>query len=270
LPTKPVTPGVLRTTPQEEVHAHQHVAGELVLADGLAVAVLDLDDLFLGHLGLVDVVLDVERDGALLQVGLHPVLVARVGVDDVPLAGGEPELLAEGGDRVDLDLVRLGDLGVGLLERLDGRGLLVGDDGHRGLLGGDAGELVGGQDLVLLAVGVVDDLLGGVVSLGPRRRVLLRSVDRLDGFIGLGGLGGVVRVGLRHVGCFFLEMTARRINDTDSTVAERPDSGGQGRPGGGTQRPTGGVPVGPRRLRIRRRRWWRAWRSRCRGRTPAP
>jgi hypothetical protein len=211
LPTKPVTPGVLRIVGQ--VHAHQDIAGELVLTDGLAVAVLDLDDLFLRHLGLVDVVLDVERDRALLQVGLHPVLVPGVGVDDVPLAGGEPQLLAERGDGVDLDLVVLGDLGLGLFGRLDSRGLLVRDDGQRRLLGGPAGCVVGLLGLVVVPIGVVDDLLGGVVGLGPRRRVLLRSVDRLHGLVSLGGLSGVGRVGLRHVGCFFLEMKGGSVPD---------------------------------------------------------
>ena len=37
-----------------EVHADEHVAGELVALDLLALSLLDLDDLFLRHLDVVD------------------------------------------------------------------------------------------------------------------------------------------------------------------------------------------------------------------------
>ncbi len=94
-----------------QVHPDQHVAGELVRADHLALAVLDLDDLLLRDLDLEDVVLHVQRAGAALQVGLHPVLVAGVGVDDVPVAGGAAQRVAELLDGVDGSAVDLGVLG---------------------------------------------------------------------------------------------------------------------------------------------------------------
>ena len=70
-----------------ELHADQDVAGQHLAVDLLALAVLDLGDLFGGHLDLEDVVADVEVLHAGLEVGLHLVLVAGVGVDDVPVAG---------------------------------------------------------------------------------------------------------------------------------------------------------------------------------------
>src|SRR3712207_4308692 len=54
-----------------EVHADEQVAGQLLPVDLGALAVLDLGDLFGGHLDLEDVVLHVERLDARLQVGLR-------------------------------------------------------------------------------------------------------------------------------------------------------------------------------------------------------
>jgi hypothetical protein len=88
-----VTPGVWRTT--DQLHAHEHVTRNAHAGDHLALAVLDLDDIFHRHLDLVDVLLDLERRLALLDVGLHLALETGVGVDDVPLALEDAQLGAE-------------------------------------------------------------------------------------------------------------------------------------------------------------------------------
>lgn len=242
------TGGVAHDAPglRGEVHPDQDVAGELVLADGLAVAVLDLDDLLLRHLGLEDVVLDVQGDGALLQVLLHAVLVTRVGVDHVPLAGGGAQLLAELGDRVDLGLLLGGLLGLlGALVLGDGLlgdvlvlglvGLLVQRGGLGGLIGLGLVERLG---LVLVTVHGVHDLLGG---LGVGGTVSQRSRVQLGGDIRLAdGLVGVVQGDSDTVAASFLEMVKmarsgplrrraalagaqekrlRDFNSTESTVA---------------------------------------------------
>src|SRR6187200_2140460 len=84
-PTKPVTDGVCRTPDQD-------VAGENGALDDLALPVLDLGYLLGGDHDLVDVVLHVQRGGAVLEVRPDPVLHAVVGVDDVPLARLGPQL----------------------------------------------------------------------------------------------------------------------------------------------------------------------------------
>ena len=57
-------------------------------------------DLCGGHLDLEDVVLHVQGLDAALEVGLHLVLVAGVGVHHVPVAGQQPQLGLERADRV--------------------------------------------------------------------------------------------------------------------------------------------------------------------------
>ena len=102
-PTKPVTDGrVPHGGPGlvGEVHADQDVPGQDGALDHLALAVLDLRDLLGGDHDLVDVVLHVEGDDAVLEVGLHPVLHAGVGVHDEPVAGLGPQLAAELLERV--------------------------------------------------------------------------------------------------------------------------------------------------------------------------
>src|SRR3954468_18364280 len=94
-----------------ELHPDQQVAGQDLAVDLRALAVLDLGDLFGGHLDLIDVVLDVQGLDAGLEVGLHLVLVARVGVHDVPVAGRDPQRLAHRLGRVQLGLVLRGELG---------------------------------------------------------------------------------------------------------------------------------------------------------------
>ena len=110
-PTKPVTPGVLRTADQDgvvELHPDQDVAGQHLALDLLALAVLDLGDLFGRHLDLEDEVLHVQGLDPGLEVGLDLVLVAGVGVHDVPVAGRAAQRGAQLRDRVDLDLLGLG------------------------------------------------------------------------------------------------------------------------------------------------------------------
>src|SRR5215472_4922376 len=84
-----------------ELHPDEDVAGEHLLRDLLPLAALDLHHLVHGDLDLEDVVLHVQRLDAAFQVGLHPVLISRVGVDHVPLARQSPELLGVPGDRVE-------------------------------------------------------------------------------------------------------------------------------------------------------------------------
>src|SRR6478735_5347567 len=94
--------GVAHDSPRlvGELHAHQHVTGELVALAGLALAVLDLGEVLLRNLDLEDVVLHVEGVDPALQVRLHALLVAGIGVDDVPVAERGDHRLAELGDRV--------------------------------------------------------------------------------------------------------------------------------------------------------------------------
>ena len=87
-----------------EVHADEDVAGDPDALDDLALRVLDLHDLLHGDLHLVDEVLHVEALAAVLEVRLHAVLVARVGVDDVPVAQLAAQLRLERGDRVLVDV----------------------------------------------------------------------------------------------------------------------------------------------------------------------
>ena len=91
------TPGLIG-----QVHSHQDVSGELVAADVLALAGFDLRDLLHRDLDLEDVVLHVQGLTAGFEVGLDPVLVAGVGVHDVPVARRHAHLLAERLDRIDV------------------------------------------------------------------------------------------------------------------------------------------------------------------------
>ncbi len=117
----PTKPGDRRGVPHRgpglvgEVHPDQHVAGENGALDHLALPVLDLGDLLGGDHDLVDVVLHVEGDDAVLEVGLHPVLHAGVGVHHEPVARLGPQLATERLQRV-----------LGLVDRRLG-GLLRGD-----------------------------------------------------------------------------------------------------------------------------------------------
>ena len=95
-----------------EFHAHEHVARDAHTADLLALAVLDLDDVFHRHLGLEDELFEVEADGTVLKVLLDAVLVACVGVDDVPVTFLHAQLRLELLGRV--DLVGCGTVFVGL------------------------------------------------------------------------------------------------------------------------------------------------------------
>ena len=88
-PTNPVTPGVWRITDQESSSrsaAAQQVAGEDLFLDGDLLAALELDDVLHRDDHLVDAVLHVHRGDPALEVRLHLVLVAGVGVHDEPAA----------------------------------------------------------------------------------------------------------------------------------------------------------------------------------------
>ena len=100
-PTNPVTPGrVADAVPALVVHlaAHEEVAGEDLLLDGLLATVLELVDLFHGDDDLVDLVLHVHALDASSEVGRDLLLVARLGVHDVPLARAGPGVV----DRIDV------------------------------------------------------------------------------------------------------------------------------------------------------------------------
>src|SRR5215218_2775934 len=177
-----------------ELHADEEVARQDLAVDLRALAVLDLGDLLGGHLDLIDVVLDVQRLDARLEVGLHLVLVARIGVDDVPVSGGDPQRLAQRLDRVVVLLLgghvgggsggdqRVGHqaLGVAALD-LGGD---VGDLGVRVEVSGVAGAL-GGTGLAGtgLDVGRAALLEGGVVEVGGGG-----SGSAFDRGVGLEGL----------------------------------------------------------------------------------
>ena len=158
-----------------EVHADQHVAGDPDAADQLALAVLDLGDLFHGDLDLEDVVLHVEAGDAGLEVGLHAVLVAGVGVDDVPVARLRGAAAAlNSADRVDVGASRLGGdlVGVGVL------GVL----GLHGVLG-----------LRVAAASSVASSAVSSASTDRRRRRRRRASDGAVDGLGLAGVGGVAR-----------------------------------------------------------------------------
>ncbi|CAI7634397.1 unnamed protein product, partial [Penicillium discolor] len=168
-------PGVFR-----QLHAHQHVTRDAHAGDHLALAVLDLDDVLHRDLDLVDLVLDLERRLALLDVRLDLALEAGVRVDDIPLAGEHAQVHAEGLVRVFLGrrLVLVG-LGGGTVVLAVHVGPLV-----RGHLVGRLGLLL--RDL--FGHGVVEDLGGGfglrglvqvqsVVHDGVRLRVVDVDVD---------------------------------------------------------------------------------------------
>ena len=70
-----------------DLAANQQVAGEHLLLDDLLAVVLELDHILDGDRHLVDATLHVHRVDAGLEVLLDLVLVARLGVDDIPLAG---------------------------------------------------------------------------------------------------------------------------------------------------------------------------------------
>src|SRR5215218_8703621 len=72
-----------------QVHADQQVAGKDLAGDDLLLAALDLHDVFHGDHDLEDPLLHVHRGDAALEVGLDLVLVAGVGVDDVPVSKAE-------------------------------------------------------------------------------------------------------------------------------------------------------------------------------------
>src|ERR1700744_2999290 len=85
-----------------QVHPHQDVARQHLAVDLLALAVLDLGDLFGGDFHLEDVVADVQVLHTRLEIGFHLVLVTGVGVDDVPVTWLGAQVGLQRGGRVDL------------------------------------------------------------------------------------------------------------------------------------------------------------------------
>ena len=172
-----------------EVHADDGVAGDAHVAHTLLSVAAVLHDVLVRDLDREDVVFHVLRGDALLEVRLHLALVAGVGVDDVPVAGGHVELAAQLGDgllfRRGRGLVLSAILGGGVSSGgLLSGGFLSGDHVLGGFLGGDLLDHVL-NDLQGLAVG---QCLGGFL---------------LDGLVGsLEGLGlGVVFVGHDYSSC---------------------------------------------------------------------
>ena len=84
------TGGVAHHVPRLVAHHHvdEDVAGVDALADVAALPVLDLDDVLSGDEDVEDLVVHVHGLDALEEVGPHLLLVARVGVHDVPLGVG--------------------------------------------------------------------------------------------------------------------------------------------------------------------------------------
>src|SRR5690606_20003504 len=78
-----------------EIHANQHVAGHAHANDLLALAILDLADLFERDLDLEDELLHVQALDTVLNGLLHALLVARVAVDDEPVTLAHAELCLE-------------------------------------------------------------------------------------------------------------------------------------------------------------------------------
>jgi hypothetical protein len=142
-----------------EVHPDEQVAGQLLAGDLLALAALDLGDLLGGHLDLEDVVLDVQRADAALEVGLDLVLVAGVGVDDVPVARQAGQHLLHLFSRVEVALV---------------------------LLSGGRGPRVGGR--VVLGVRCLGAGLGAAPSRAPSSSAWLCS-DKDPSFCSVGRTG---------------------------------------------------------------------------------
>ena len=171
-----------------QIHTNQHVARDAHAANRFALPVLDLGHLLHRHLGLEDVVLQVEALGTLLEVLLHAVLVTGVRVDDVPVALQEPQFLAESLDGVDLfgRLAVLALLGLLVILRVG----LVGVSGHRVALDRFHGLVTLSVFRALAAVVVgalgtegAEQLFGQLVG-----RVRLAQGVRIAGHLGIGGV----------------------------------------------------------------------------------
>src|SRR6185437_16609310 len=156
-----------------QVATDQQIAGEGLLLDGDLLAALELDDVLHGDDDLEHLVLHPPGGHHVLQVRADLVIVAGVGVDDVPPPGA---VVGAGDvDVLQVVVVQVVLLGVGV-----GAGLAAG----AGVVGvGLAGGVIGGR--VVLAEAGVDpggDVIGRVAGRG--------------GLVGRGvvvvGLGGVV------------------------------------------------------------------------------
>ena len=138
-----------------QFHADEHVTGDADATNLLALAVLDLDDVFHRHLRFEDELFEVEADGAVLEVLLHAVLVAGVGVDDVPVTLLHAQLGLELLGRVDF-IGGVAFSGVVLLAvgRVSGFGSFCGIGVNGFVCGLDVSSLGGGR------LGVVGRLFG--------------------------------------------------------------------------------------------------------------
>ena len=112
-----------------QLHAYENVTGDANTRDKLALAVLDLNDVFHRYFDLENEVLHGHRNLAVLDVLLDALLEAGIGVDDVPLARQRLQVGAELGVRVDFG--RLGRLVVDFPGRDFPGGTLTGTLGER-------------------------------------------------------------------------------------------------------------------------------------------
>ena len=178
-----------------EVHADDGVARDAHVAHALLRVAAVLHDILIRDLDREDVVFHVLRGDALLEVRLHLALVAGVGVDDVPVAGGHVELAAQLGDGL---LFRRGRGGL-VLSAIPGGGVSSGGLVLSVIPGG--GVSSGGLVLSgLLGGDLLDDFLNDLQSLAVGQRL---GGFLLNGLVGsLEGLGlGVVFVGHDYSSC---------------------------------------------------------------------
>jgi hypothetical protein len=192
-------PGDARRVPDHrprvlvEVHADEHVAGDADPVHELALAVLDLDHVLHRDLDLEHGVLLAEAALALLDVLLHALLEAGVGVDDVPLARLGAQLATEllvGVERSLFGLV-VGrrDRRVRLVDRVDLERLV-----HERVGLGVRCLLDGVEDLLEVVLVVAHD----VDATGPLGRVALLAGAQDVALLDLADLG-VLLFGRNHV-----------------------------------------------------------------------
>jgi hypothetical protein len=84
LPTKPVTPGVCRTTYHESFthdHIHQHIAGEYPFAGDLPLAAFVLNFFFFRDEDIKDLILHIHGFNPFGKVHLDFVFITRIGMN---------------------------------------------------------------------------------------------------------------------------------------------------------------------------------------------
>src|SRR5699024_642346 len=70
------------------IHPNQDIAWNTHAVNNLAYRVFDFDDFLHRNFDFVDIVFDLERLTTCFKVRFHPTLVARVGVNYIPVAWG--------------------------------------------------------------------------------------------------------------------------------------------------------------------------------------